>query len=107
KPFMHLLVYDTLTKADYTFIKEKMQDYQTPIGMLVELKEYEGFTFQAFWEDIKIGFNSYNKFKKIAIVTDKHIKALIKTADFLTPGLDFKVFLQTERAEAIHWIENK
>ena len=38
---------------------------------------------------------------------DMHIKTLVKSADFLTPNLDLKLFSTTERETAMDWVENE
>ena len=102
--YLHLLIYDTLTKADYTFLNKNLEQRQQPTAMLVEMRDFEGFTAKALWEDIKMGISSYSKFDKAALVTNKKVKGLVKAADFVTPGLDLKVFTNDERDTAIEWV---
>ncbi|MDN3493241.1 SpoIIAA family protein [Winogradskyella bathintestinalis] len=97
-------MYETLTKADYTFLKKKMAHFDEKVSLLIEMGDFEGLTLQAFWEDLKMAFSSYGKIKNIALVSDKKVNALIKTADFVTPGLDLKLFTITEMHDAIEWL---
>jgi len=103
--YLHVFVNDKLTKADYTILKKEMSRYDDKVSLLVEIGYYEGLTIQAFLEDLKMGFSSYGKIKNIALVSDEKISILVKSADFVTPGLDLKLFKNTEMHDAIDWLK--
>jgi hypothetical protein len=63
-----------LEKEDYKrFVPqlEKIMESEDKIRMLVELKEFKGWTAGALWEDTKFGTQHFNDIERLAIVGDK------------------------------------
>jgi hypothetical protein len=68
------------------------------------IPEFHGMTPGAVWEDLKVAFETFRKWKRIAVITDlewiHHMTALF---GWMTPG-DVKTFPMSEREEAIAWV---
>ena len=103
--YLHLVVYDTLTKADYKLLETVVGRFDTKISVLLEFADFEGITPKAFWEDLKLGFKGLGKFKNIAVVHDKNLKTILEVANFVTPNTQLKLFRYTEIKEAINWLK--
>lgn len=105
--FLHLIVYDKLTLIDYKILNQTMRDYGKEVSLLIEFSGFEGITPRAFLEELKMGFSHYRKFKKIAIVSNKNVKNLIKITDLMTPGIRFKSFSYHETDAAERWLNEQ
>ncbi len=60
-----------LVKEDYTEFRPKLDrllEKERPLSLLIKLKDFEGWTAKAAWEDLKIGLNHDDDFLRIAIV---------------------------------------
>lgn len=102
--FLHLIVYDKLTLVDYKILNQTMRNYKKEVSLLIEFSDFDGITLRAFLEELKMGFSHYRKFKKIAIVPDKNVKALIKMTNLLTPGVNIKSFPYYKMDVAVKWL---
>jgi hypothetical protein len=73
------------------------------IRIVLEFPEWTGMTAGAVWADMKMGFERFTKWKRIALVTDvdwmRHATNLF---GWMTPG-DVKTFALAERDDAIAW----
>ena len=73
------------------------------VRFVVVIPEFKGITGGAIWEDLKIGFSHFRKWKRIALVTDiewmSHMTSLF---GWMTPG-ESKVFRLADRGDAIAW----
>lgn len=103
--YLHLVVYDRLTKSDYRLLEKTLDRYDSKISVLLEFADYEGISPKAFWEDLKLGFKGLEKFKNIAVVNDKNLKTILEVANFITPNTELKLFRYTEIKEAITWLK--
>jgi hypothetical protein len=74
KELIYLKITDKLTTKDYDdFIPEvdqKIEKYGK-ISMLVELKDFHGWSAGAAWEDAKFGIKHFHDIEKLAFVGDK------------------------------------
>ncbi len=60
-----------LVEADYAEFRPKLDQLlkkERPLSLLIKLKDFDGWTAKAAWEDLKIGFNHDDDFLRIAIV---------------------------------------
>jgi len=65
------------------------------------------YTVGAMWDDIKLGFQHFNQWYKIAIVTDKKlIETMTKFFSFAVPA-HVKVFHSDQLAAATHWVSEQ
>lgn len=98
-----------LTKSDYESIipslKQKLSD-QSSLSALIDVKSFDGIEFKAFTEDISFGWDNKDKFDKIAVVGDGHIKKVASwIGEALTRG-EVKQFDRSESASARQWLTN-
>ena len=68
------------------------------------IPEFHGMTPGALAQDLKVAFETFRKWKRIAVITDiewiHHMTALF---GWMTPG-DVKTFPMSEREQAIAWV---
>jgi hypothetical protein len=65
-----------------------------------------GFTAGAAWQDAKVGLGHYNRWEKVAVVSDKEwLRHSVDIFGYLIPG-EVKAFAPAEVAEARAWVAN-
>ena len=73
------------------------------IRFVIVIPEFHGMTGGAVWEDVKVGFEHYRAWKRIAVVTDigwmEHMTSLF---GWLTQG-EIRHFPLAQRDDAIAW----
>ena len=66
--------------------------------------EYESYAADAMWEDMKVGFGEWTKWKRIALVTDhRWLHDAARAFAWAMPG-EAKVFPMAELDEAKTWV---
>lgn len=77
------------------------------INILVELRDFQGWSSGALWEETKFGAKHFNDVERLAIVGEKQWEKGI--ALFIKPFTSAKVrfFESGEMGEAKHWISQK
>ena len=74
------------------------------VRFVIVMREFDGITGSALWEDLKIGIEHLSSWKRIALVTDigwmTHATNLF---GWMTPG-ETKTFSLEERDRAIEWV---
>ncbi len=97
-----------VTKADYEMILvPAVLDALKAHGKLRLYYEiapdFTGIDHAAMWEDIKVGMEHFNRWERIAVVTDvEWIKHTIRAFSFLMPA-SVKIFSITDAAQARSW----
>ena len=74
------------------------------IRFLIVMRDFDGMSGGALWQDLKMGFEHLRSWKRIALVTD--IGWMTHATDlfgWMTPG-ETKTFPLAEKDEAIHWV---
>ena len=68
------------------------------------MRNFDGWTPQGFWRDLKIDVNSLGNLRKVAIVGEKKWQEVM--TDILKPftSADAKYFEEAQAAEAKTWI---
>lgn len=73
------------------------------VRFLIVMRDFDGFTASALWQDLKVGVEHLTSWKRIALVTDidwmTHLTSLF---GWMTPG-DVKTFPIASRTAAIDW----
>ena len=65
-----------------------------------------GFSAGAAWEDTKVGLGHYNRWEKVAVVSDKGwLRDSVDIFGYLIPG-QVKAFAPAEEAEARTWVSS-
>jgi hypothetical protein len=98
-----------VTEEDYDnvlipAIEEKIKKYGK-IRMLYQLDQgFAGFTYEAMWEDAKVGIWHFTAFEKIAVVSDVDwITDAVKVFKFVIP-FPVKIYKNEALREAKAWI---
>lgn len=107
--FIYLLVDGKLEASDYDFFIPEIEqqiDQYGKINLLVELKNFQGWTLGAAWEDTKFGIRHFNDIKRLAIVGDQNWeKGMAFFAKAFTMA-EVKYFDTSSRKEAISWVND-
>jgi hypothetical protein len=99
-----------LTHEDYEtfvpFIESAVKNLPPrSLNILVDMRDFEGFTLKAAWDDFKFGLEIRDDIRKMAVVGDKKWEELfVKLTDFMLPG-KAKFFHSIEEAHA--WLTQK
>jgi SpoIIAA-like len=74
------------------------------VRFLIVMRDFDGITGGAVWQDLKVGFEHLRAWKRIALVTDigwmSHLTDLF---GWMTPG-ETKTFAVDEKDLAIQWV---
>ena len=74
------------------------------IRFLIVMRDFDGISGGAIWQDLKIGIEHLHAWKRIALVTDiawmSHMTDLF---GWMTPG-ETKAFPLDQRDDAIQWV---
>ena len=78
-------------------------DKQLRLLYLIE-DDVSGFSAGAAWQDTKVGLGHYNRWEKVAVVSDKDwLRHSVDIFGYLIPG-EVKAFTHSEEAEARTWV---
>ncbi|MHC4410540.1 MAG: SpoIIAA family protein [Planctomycetota bacterium] len=89
-----------------TRVEEILADHEK-VRVYAEVESFDGISFSALWEDLKMGFGNLKKFSHKAVVSDKRWMAnMAKVADKIFPFIELKQFPTEERDAAIEWIKS-
>jgi hypothetical protein len=74
------------------------------VRFVITIPDFHGMTPGALWEDLRIAFENFRKWKRIALITDiewmHHMTTLF---GWMTPG-EVKTFPMKERNQAVSWV---
>jgi hypothetical protein len=74
------------------------------IRFLIVMRDFDGISGGAVWQDLKIGIEHLRAWKRIALVTDiSWMSHLTDLFGWMTPG-ETKTFGLDERDQAIQWV---
>ncbi len=97
-------------KADYELFVPQLEgllEEKKPVRILVELREFQGWTVGALWEDTKFGAKHFNDIDRLAVVGDrrweKGLAAFIKP--FTTADVRYFDIQEMETARA--WLRKE
>lgn len=69
-------------------------------------EDVTGFSPGAAWQDSKVGLGHYNRWEKVAVVSDKEwLRHSVDIFGYLIPG-EVKAFTAAEEVEARAWVSN-
>ena len=74
------------------------------VRFVIVMRDFDGISGGAIWQDLKVGFEHLRSWKRIALVTD--IDWMAHATDlfgWMTPG-ETKTFPLDERDQAIAWV---
>ena len=74
------------------------------VRFMIVMREFDGMSGGALWQDLKLGVEHLRAWKRIALVTDiewmRHLTGLF---GWMTPG-ETRVFALADRDEALAWV---
>ena len=74
------------------------------IRFLIIMRDFDGISGGAIWQDLKIGIEHFRSWKRIALITDiEWMSHLTDLFGWMTPG-ETKTFPLDQRDQAIHWV---
>lgn len=94
-----------LEADDYTYFRpklEKLLEKESPLSLLIKLEDFEGWTAQAAWEDMKIGFKHRNDFLRFAIVGSSAWEKLMTGFGDLFTDIEVQYF--NDESNALAWL---
>lgn len=102
--FVKLKIIGTLTHEDYSVITPMLENAieginNPKISLLVDATNFEGWSLEAVWDDLKLGLKHNNEFYKIAFIGNKSWQEYgIKISNWFTQG-DLKYFENLDDAQ--------
>jgi hypothetical protein len=101
----------TLTGEDYdrvvVEVRAKLAQHAR-LGVLVDLSEFEDFTAEAGWKDVRFSLSllgDLERFPREAVISDKQwVRVLAGIAGPLVPHVELKVFGTNYREAAMTWV---
>ncbi|MEV0173044.1 STAS/SEC14 domain-containing protein [Streptomyces sp. NPDC050803] len=74
------------------------------VRFLLVVRDFEGMTSGAVWEDLKVGVEHLRAWKRVALVTDiEWMSHLTSLFGWMTPG-ETKTFALDAREQALAWV---
>jgi hypothetical protein len=74
------------------------------VRFVIVMRDFGGMSGGALWQDLKIGVEHLDAWKRVALVTDiGWMSHLTNLFGWMTPG-DTRVFSLDEREEAVEWV---
>ncbi len=98
-----------LTDADYeTFVPqvEAILAREGKLKLLMDLTEFEGWEWQAAWDDFAFGLKHWNDIEKMAIVGDARWEELTAKIGDKLMSADVKQFPSAEIEAAWTWVKS-
>jgi hypothetical protein len=96
-----------VTKEDYTSVVVPAVEEAARSGdvrFVVVIPEFHGMSAGALGQDLKVAFENFRKWKRIAVVSDvEWIHHLVSLFGWMTPG-DLATFAMAERDKALTWV---
>ena len=73
------------------------------VRFVIVMRDFEGMSGGAVWQDLKVGIEHFRAWKRIALVTDiAWMRDLTSLFGWMTPG-EVKTFPLAQREAAIEW----
>jgi hypothetical protein len=74
------------------------------VRFVIVIPEFHGMTAGAVGQDLKVGFENFRKWKRIALITDiEWMHQMTTIFGWMTPG-EVKTFKLGERDQALAWV---
>lgn len=95
-----------LVEDDYKIFRPKLERLlkkNSPLSLLISLKDFDGWSAKAAWEDMKIGFKHDDDFLRIAIVGESTWEKIM--VDFGDLFMDTEVNYFKDQSDALAWLK--
>lgn len=105
--YLEVLLTGKITEQDYELFVpelERLIGEHGQLRMLVELRNFEGWTFSGLWEDLKFDIKHFNDIERLAIVGEKrwHEGMALFCKPFTTASIRY--FESFEIGDAREWL---
>jgi hypothetical protein len=102
-----LVFQDKLKTEDYeAFVPQidKIMDSRDKIRVLVQLRDFRGWSAGALWEDTKFGLRHFNDIERLAVVGDRQWEKTMTA--FIAPftGAEVRYFDMASLRDARDWV---
>lgn len=108
--FIKMKIIGTLTHEDYEMItpmlESALQGIDEPsISLIIDATEFNGWSMQAIWDDLRLGLKHNRDFNKIALVGNKPWQQYgVKISNWFSIG-DFEYFENMD--DALSWLSQE
>lgn len=95
-----------LVEEDYRIFRPKLERIlkkESPISLLIKLKDFEGWSAKAAWQDLKMGLEHNEDFLRIAIVGESLLERIISEVGDLFTKSEIEHF--KEETAALKWLK--
>ena len=96
-----------LEADDYKIFRPRLEklfkEEGRPLSLLIKLEDFKGWTAQAAWEDMKLGFTHFDDFLRIAIVGETLWEKMLSGFGDLFTEVEVQYF--EDEALALDWIK--
>ncbi|MCE9677801.1 STAS/SEC14 domain-containing protein [Shewanella sp. AS1] len=105
--FFVIKAYGRLTHEDYQYmtplLESAIAEMKDPeILALMDLRELDGFSLHAAWDDLKLGLKHGKAFKKVAILGKGEFQQwMVRIVSWFTPG-EYRFF--DDKQQALSWL---
>ena len=87
-------------------VEEKLKS-QTKLRVYVEVKNLQGISLEAFWEDLKFALRHLKDFEKKAVVCEESwMSKLAAASNKIFLNIEVKCFSFSEKDQALEWINS-
>jgi len=104
---LHVRITGKFEKEDYDIfvpVVENMIAQHGRIRILLELRDFKGWTAGAAWEDTKFGIKHFNDIEKLAILGDRKWENGMELFCKVFTTAKVKLFTPEESADAEKWL---
>ncbi|MGB3509339.1 MAG: STAS/SEC14 domain-containing protein [Microcoleaceae cyanobacterium] len=90
-----------------TNLVEQRLKSQTKLRVYVEVKNLQGISLEAFWEDLKFALRHLKDFDKKAVVCEEGwMTKLAAASNKIFTNIEVKCFTFSEKDQAMEWVKS-
>ncbi|MDJ0555261.1 MAG: STAS/SEC14 domain-containing protein [Microcoleaceae cyanobacterium MO_207.B10] len=87
-------------------VEERLKS-ETKLRIYVEVKNIQGISLEALWQDLKFGLRHLKDFQKKAVVCEESwMTKLAAASNKIFTNIEVKCFSFSEKDEALEWVKN-
>lgn len=105
---MEVVAYGKLSKQDYDLFTSQIESAlasKDTLNLLLHIRELDGWSPRALWEDLQFDIKHYDDFSRIALVGEKGPQEWMARASKPLTTAEVKFFEVTEADEARKWVQ--
>ena len=96
-----------LEQQDYEFLVPRLEaliDERGPLLVYIEMVDFKGWSLRAAWEDMQIGIQHNQDFKRIAMVGERAWQAWMVRLARAFVAADVRYFNSSDKQQALDWL---